>query len=114
KTSRCVHIGDRSRAEALKASWYSMRWKIETVHNVLKSGCGAEASKLWATRRIAKLNAPLCILSWRTFWPTMMNRVAPTVPPTLVLTGLEARVLDSLAPDLPGEHACRGHLFPKA
>jgi hypothetical protein len=37
----------RSRKDALeKLSWYSMRWKIETFHKILKSGCRAEASKL--------------------------------------------------------------------
>jgi hypothetical protein len=39
----------RSPAEALeKLSWYAMRWKIETFHKILKSGCRAEASKLRA------------------------------------------------------------------
>jgi Transposase DNA-binding len=37
----------QSRREALeKLSWYTMRWKIETFHKTLKSGCKAEASKL--------------------------------------------------------------------
>jgi len=35
-----------SRRDALeKIRWYSQRWKIETFHKILKSGCRAEASK---------------------------------------------------------------------
>ena len=29
-----------------KLDWYAMRWKIETFHKVMKSGCKAEESKL--------------------------------------------------------------------
>ena len=33
-----------------KLEWYAMRWKIETFHKVLKSGCRAEESKPWLPR----------------------------------------------------------------
>jgi hypothetical protein len=92
----------RSRAEALeKLSWYAMRWKIETFHKILKSGCKAEASKLRAAERIVNLIAVFCILSWRIFWMTMMNRVAPTAPPGVALTAVETHVLDLLLQDRP-------------
>ncbi len=36
-----------SRREAIeKLDWYAMRWKIETFHKILKSGCRVEESKL--------------------------------------------------------------------
>jgi hypothetical protein len=36
-----------SRREAIeKLNWYAMRWKIETFHKILKSGCKAEEPKL--------------------------------------------------------------------
>ena len=90
----------RSRKDALeKLSWYAMRWKIETFHKILKSGCKAEASKLRAAERIVNLIAVFCILSWRIFWMTMMNRVTPAAPPTLALTTVEMHVLDLLIPD---------------
>jgi hypothetical protein len=79
-----------------KLSWYAMRWKIETFHKILKSGCKAEASKLRAAERIVNLIAVFCILSWRIFWMTMMNRVAPAAPPAVALTSIEMRVLDLL------------------
>ena len=40
-----------------------------------------------------------CIVSWRIFWMTMLNRAAPNVPPTLALTRNEIRLLDRLVPD---------------
>ena len=44
----------QSRAEAIeKLDWYAMRWKIETFHKILKSGCKAEDSKLRTADRLA-------------------------------------------------------------
>jgi hypothetical protein len=60
-----------------KLDWYAMRWKIETFHKVLKSGCRAEQAKLRTAERLTNLLAVLCIVAWRAFWLTMMNRVAP-------------------------------------
>lgn len=90
----------RSRRDAIeKITWYAMRWKIETFHKILKSGCKAEASKLRTAQRIVNLIAVFCILGWRIFWMTMMNRVAPTASPLVAMTKLEARLLDRLVPD---------------
>ncbi|MGC4051294.1 MAG: IS4 family transposase [Paludibaculum sp.] len=96
----------RSRAEALeKLSWYALRWKIETFHKILKSGCRAEASKLRAAERIVNLIAVFCILSWRIFWMTMINRVAPAAKPEVALTEVEQQVLDLLLQDGPGHRS---------
>lgn len=92
-----TNLSIRSRKDAIeKLTWYAMRWKIETFHKILKSGCKAEASKLRAAERIVNLIAVFCILSWRIFWMTMMNRVSPMASPTLALTVTEMRVLDLL------------------
>src|SRR6202041_45054 len=46
----------RSRREAIeKLEWYSMRWKIEGFHKILKSGCRAEGSRLRTATRPANL-----------------------------------------------------------
>jgi hypothetical protein len=69
----------RSNKDAIeKLHWYAMRWKIEVFHKILKSGCKAEDSKLRTTQRLANLIAVFCILSWRVFWMTMLNRSAPS------------------------------------
>ena len=96
-----TNLSIRSRKDALKMlTWYAMRWKIETFHKILKSGCKAEASKLRAAERIVNLIAVFCILSWRIFWMTMMNRVAPMASPTLALMALDMQVLDLLIHDM--------------
>jgi hypothetical protein len=95
-----TNLSIRSRKDALeKLTWYAMRWKIETFHKILKSGCKAEASKLRTAERIVNLIAVFCILSWRIFWMTMVNRVAPMISPTIALTAVEMRVLDLLIHD---------------
>jgi hypothetical protein len=89
-----------SRTEAIeKLNWYAMRWKIETYHKILKSGCKAEDSKLRTAERLVNLIAMFCILSWRIFWLTMMNRAAPNASPRMALTKLEIQLLDKLIAD---------------
>jgi hypothetical protein len=86
-----------SPAEAIeKLRWYALRWKIETFHKVLKSGCRAEQSKLRTAERLVNLLATFCILGWRIFWLTMINRAQPQAPPELAFTRLEIRILDKL------------------
>lgn len=85
-----------------KLDWYAMRWKIEVFHKILKSGCKAEELKLRTADRLANLIALFCILSWRVFWLTMLNRTMPDVEPQTALTETEIRVLDRLVPDPAG------------
>ena len=86
-----------SRKEAIeKLDWYAMRWKIETFHKILKSGCKAEDSKLRTAGRLANLISVFCILSWRIFWMTMINRCYPGSSAKLALTTLEINLLDHL------------------
>jgi len=84
-----------------KLHWYALRWKIEVFHKVLKSGCRAEEARLRTAERLVKLIALFCILSWRVFWMTMINRSAPHAVPGLALTETELVLLDRLVPDKP-------------
>lgn len=95
----------RSRSDAIeKLEWYAMRWRIETFHKVMKSGCRAEESKLRTADRLAKLIAIMCILAWRTLWLTMVNRTSPDLPATLVFTDVEIQLLTRL---VPAKHGSR-------
>jgi hypothetical protein len=88
-----------SRASAIeKLHWYAMRWKIETFHKILKSGCRAEHSKLRTAERLVNLLAIFCILGWRIFWLTMLNRSTRQAAPTLAFTPLEIDLLNRLSP----------------
>ena len=93
----------KCKADAIeKLDWYALRWKIETFHKVLKSGCRAEDSKLRSAERLANLIAMMCILAWRVLWLTMVNRTSPELPAKLVFTDTEIKLLERLVP-LKGE-----------
>jgi hypothetical protein len=93
----------RSRQDAIeKLQWYAMRWKIETFHKIFKSGFKAEEVRLRAAERIVNLIAILCLLSWRVFWMTMINRTLPEAAPELALTPTKLYLLDQLVRDKPG------------
>ena len=79
-----------------KIEWYALRWKIETFHKILKSGCRAEESKLRTTERLTRLVAVFCILGWRVFWMTMISRVNPEEPAQLLFTPMEIELIEKL------------------
>jgi hypothetical protein len=92
----------QSRTEAIqKFDWYAMRWRIETFHKILKSGCKAEDSKLRTADRLANLISVFCILSWHIFWLTMISRCAPQASPDAVFASTEMDLLERIVPDLP-------------
>jgi Transposase DDE domain len=91
-----------TRAQAIeKLQWYALRWRIEVFHKILKSGCQAEQSKLRTAERLVNLLATFCILSWRIFWLTMINRSTEKAKASLAFTPLEINILNRLAPDKP-------------
>lgn len=98
-----------SNEEAIeKLSWYALRWKIEVFHNILKSGCKAEDSKLRTAERLVNLIATFCIMSWRIFWMTMVNRSAADAPPKIALTQVEIEILDRVVKDKSGRRSPAG------
>ena len=68
-------------------------------HKILKSGCRAEEARLRTAERLVKLISVFCIMSWRVFWMTMLNRSAPNAEPRLAFTDVETALLDRLVPD---------------
>jgi hypothetical protein len=77
--------------------WYSLRWKIEMYHKVLKSGCKTEQSKLRTAERLINLLAVQCVVGWRVFWLTMMNRTDPEVRAESAFTPEEIAILHRLS-----------------
>jgi Transposase DNA-binding len=82
-----------------KLDWYAQRWKIETFHKILKSGCRTEAVKLRTAERLINLIAVFCVVSWRVFWLTMVNPTNPRTSARSVFTDRELKILDHLAGD---------------
>ena len=66
-----------------KLGWYALRWKIETFHKVMKSGCRAEETRLETSDRLAKFLALIAVVSWRIFFLTMTARNKPDATPKL-------------------------------
>jgi len=85
-----------------KLRWYALRWKIETFHKILKSGCRAEESRLRTAERLVNLLAIFCILSWRVFWLTMLHRAAPQLPASVIFTPVELQLLQRVHPNAVG------------
>lgn len=80
-----------------KLKWYAMRWKIETFHKVLKSGCKVENSLLRTASRLTNFSAMCCVVGWRVFWLTMTNRDAKPQRPDVVFVDEEREVLAATA-----------------
>jgi hypothetical protein len=93
-----------------KLEWYASRWKIETFHKIVKSGCKAEQSKLRTADRLVNLIAVFCILSWRIFWMTMLNRSTSEAPTSIAFTDTECQLLDHLVPDPPKNRSTKKSL----
>lgn len=104
---------DSRRAAVEKLEWYAMRWKIELFYKILKSGCRAEDSRLRTAQRLANLIAVFCIVSWRVFWMTMLNRAAPDAPAEMALTASEIRLLDQVLTTLPNTRKTLSYYLTK-
>jgi hypothetical protein len=76
----------------------------------LKSGCKAEDARLRTAERLLRLLAVFCVLSWRIFWMTMINRSVTNAPPASVFTTSERQLLDHLMPDRPRDRTSRKSL----
>ena len=90
---------DDLKAATGKLDWYAQRFKIETFHKVLKSGCRAEQARLRTAERLTNLLAVLCVVAWRVFWLTMTSRATPDAPAEVALTKEEIEILDRLTGD---------------
>jgi len=75
--------------------WYKKRWSIETFFKVIKSGFKAEESKLSSGEGLARLLAIDCILAWRFYWLTMLNRQAIHTDPSIAFDEVERKILQT-------------------
>lgn len=56
--------------------WYSVRWSIELLFRILKSGCKAEERQLETAERLKNCLALDVIVAWRILYLTTMGRTA--------------------------------------
>ncbi len=72
---------------------YKLRWKIELLHKVLKSGCKIEDCRLGDADRLKKYITLSSIIAWRILWMTHVNRTNPNESCGNLLTEAEWKAL---------------------
>jgi hypothetical protein len=76
-----------------RVRWYRLRWQIEVLHRILKTGCDVEGCLLEARDRIVRYVVLFSIIAWRIFWLTHIARVHPNAPALTVISKQELDVL---------------------
>ena len=89
----------RSRKEALLClRWYTMRWRIEEWHRVLKSGCHIESHQHHTADRLARAICIDTVIAWRVMLLSLLGREVPEMPCELMFSSWECRLLETLQP----------------
>lgn len=76
-----------------RLEWYARRWGIEIWHKILKSGCRIESRLLGTALRWQRCLATFSVIAWRIQYATLLSRVAPDLPCTILLEGAEWQAL---------------------
>jgi hypothetical protein len=82
-------------AEVLR--WYRLRWRIEDWRQVLKSGCKIDELGHHSVERLERAIAIRLVIAWRVMLMTLLGREAPELPPELLFSDVELRVLGDYA-----------------
>jgi hypothetical protein len=76
-----------------KVRWYALRWQIEVIHKVLKSGCQIEQRQLETTARLRRVLMVDLIVAWRVLSLCKAARQTPDGLASDWLSGEEWRAL---------------------
>ena len=76
-----------------KVRWYGLRWQIEVIHKVLKSGCQIEQRQLETTARLQRVLMVDLIVAWRVLSLCKAARQTPEGLASDWLSGDEWRAL---------------------
>ena len=76
-----------------RVRWYRLRWTIEVWHHVLKSGCAFEQRQLASAQTLTRALALYDVIAWRILYGTLLARVAPEIPCTVLLEVQEWQAL---------------------
>ena len=77
--------------------WYSLRWRIEDWHRVLKTGCRIEELAHRTAERLRRALAIYMVIAWRVMLMTLLGREQPELPAELLFSDLELEVLGAFA-----------------
>lgn len=88
-----------SRKQALRClRWYTLRWRIEEWHRVLKSGCRIESHQHHSANRLARAIAIDAVIAWRAMLLTLLGREVPEIPAKMIFAPWECTLLKLLQP----------------
>jgi len=73
--------------------WYALRWVVERLHFVLKSGCRIERLQILERAELEPVLALYWLVAWRVMWVTLLARERPEAPAAEVLPGPAVEVL---------------------
>jgi hypothetical protein len=73
--------------------WYTLRWKVEEYHKVLKAGCKVEDCQLQTFERLTRYIALMSVIAFRLFWLTNVGRSAPNESCETILSPNEWKAL---------------------
>ncbi len=93
-----------SRKQALRClRSYTLRWRIEEWHRLLKSGCNIEAHQHHTADRLARAIAVDAVIAWRVMLLTLLGRQVPELPCEVIFSPWECQLLEQLQPKLAPE-----------
>lgn len=72
---------------------YELRWEMENLHKILKSGCRVESSRLGGVEKLMRFVTTMSLVAWRLQVLTKLSREHPDAPCTCVLNEPEWQAL---------------------
>ena len=77
--------------------WYTLRWRIEDWHRVLKSGCKIDNLAHETAERQRRAIAINLVIAWRIMLMTLLGREMPELPAEILFSDVELRTLHAYA-----------------
>ena len=77
--------------------WYTLRWRIEDWHRVLKSGCSIDKLMHETAERLRRAIAINLVIGWRTMRMPRLARETTGLPAEVLVTDIEIRTLRAYA-----------------
>ena len=91
-----VNIASSADAEQC-LRWYTLRWRIEDWHRVLKSGCRIGKLAHETAERLRRAIGINLVIAWRIMLMTLLGRETPALPAEVLFSDIELRVLCAYA-----------------
>ena len=77
--------------------WYTLRWRIEDWHRVLKSGCKIDDLAHETAERLRRAIGINLVIAWRIMLMALLGRETPELPAEILFSDVELRTLHAYA-----------------